>query len=55
MKIVNQHSGQCLDIDHAVTADGTNVMQWPCHGGANQLWSYDDTSGLIRFLHITFC
>jgi endonuclease/exonuclease/phosphatase family metal-dependent hydrolase len=48
MQIVNQHSGQCLDIDHAVTADGSNVIQGLCNGGANQRWSYDETSGLIR-------
>jgi hypothetical protein len=47
-QFVNRRSGQCLDIDHANTADGTNVIQWPCNGGANQRWSYDDTSGLIR-------
>jgi hypothetical protein len=48
LQIVNQQSGQCVDIDGAVTADGSNVIQWPCNGGANQSWSYDETSGLIR-------
>jgi hypothetical protein len=48
MQIVNQRSAQCLDIDHAITADGSNVIQWPCNGGSNQRWSYDNTSGLIR-------
>lgn len=48
LQIVNKRSGQCLDIEHANMADGSNVIQWPCHGGANQRWSYDDTSGLIR-------
>jgi hypothetical protein len=47
-QIVNQVSGQCLDIEGAVTADGGNVIQWPCNGGANQSWSYDQTSGLVR-------
>jgi hypothetical protein len=48
MQIVNQDSGQCLDIEHAIAADGSNVIQWPCNGGGNQRWSYDDSSGLIR-------
>lgn len=48
MQIVNQRSGQCLDIDHAIAANGSNIIQWPCSGDTNQSWSYDDTSGLIR-------
>jgi endonuclease/exonuclease/phosphatase family metal-dependent hydrolase len=48
IQIVNQHSGHCLDIDNAIMADGSNLIQWFCHGGANQRWSYDETSGLIR-------
>jgi hypothetical protein len=48
MQIVNQHSGLCLDIEYAIAADGSNVIQWPCNGGINQRWSYDDNSGLIR-------
>ena len=48
LQFINQASGQCLDIDQAKMADGTNVMQWPCNGGANQRWSYDSTSGLVR-------
>jgi hypothetical protein len=48
MQIVNRGSEQCLDIDHAITADGRNIIQWPCSGGSNQRWSYDETSGLIR-------
>lgn len=48
VRIVNRGSGQCLDIDHAITADGIDVIPWSCHGGANQRWSYDETSGLIR-------
>jgi hypothetical protein len=48
MQIVSQRNAQCLDIDHAITADGSNVIQWPCNGASNQRWSYDNTSGLIR-------
>jgi hypothetical protein len=48
VQIVNLGSAQCLDIDHAITTDGSNVIQWHCNGEDNQRWSYDDTSGLIR-------
>jgi hypothetical protein len=48
IQFVNQASGQCLDIDQAKMADGTNVMQWPCNGGANQRWSYEPATGLVR-------
>jgi len=47
-RIINKQSGLCMDIDRANTANGTNVMQWTCNGGPNQLWSYDANSGLIR-------
>lgn len=48
VQFINRRSGQCLDISQGNAANGTNVMQWPCNGGANQRWSYDETSGLIR-------
>jgi hypothetical protein len=47
-RIINKQSGLCMDIDQANTANGSNVAQWTCNGGQNQLWSYDETSGLIR-------
>ena len=37
-----------MDAYQGVMADGTSVDEWTCNGGANQLWSYDDTTGLIR-------
>jgi hypothetical protein len=46
--IVNQASGLCMDAYQGNMADGTGVVQWACNGGANQLWSYDDTTGMIR-------
>jgi hypothetical protein len=48
MRFVNRRTGQCLDVAQARMADGTNVVQRPCNGGANQSWSYDDTTGLIH-------
>lgn len=48
VKVVNAKSGLCMDISQARTADGSNVLQWTCSGGANQTWSYDAVSGLVR-------
>jgi hexosaminidase len=32
-------SGRCADIPGANTTDGTRLILWDCHGGANQVWS----------------
>ena len=32
-------SGLCLDVNGAGTANGTAVIVWSCHGGANQRWA----------------
>jgi endonuclease/exonuclease/phosphatase family metal-dependent hydrolase len=47
-QVRNRASGLCLDVWNAVMAPGTNVAQWSCSGAANQRWSYDATTGLIR-------
>jgi hypothetical protein len=41
-KIVARHSGKCLDVSGWSKADGAQVFQWDCHGGANQLWDFVD-------------
>ncbi|WP_216588995.1 family 43 glycosylhydrolase [Streptomyces brasiliscabiei] len=50
--IVNRNSGKCLDVENGSTADGTNIFQWTCTGGANQKWRVedmaDDTSRLVN-------
>ncbi|MDX3531436.1 family 43 glycosylhydrolase [Streptomyces sp. ID05-39B] len=50
--IVNRNSGKCLDVENGNTADGTNIFQWSCTGGANQKWRVedmaDDTSRLVN-------
>ncbi|MFJ3308931.1 family 43 glycosylhydrolase [Streptomyces sp. NPDC086549] len=50
--LVNRNSGKCLDVAGGNTADGTNVLQWTCNGGANQKWHVedqgDDTSRLVN-------
>ncbi|MFY1638218.1 RICIN domain-containing protein [Solwaraspora sp. WMMB335] len=37
--IVSRHSGKCLDVVSASTADGVILKQYPCNGGTNQQWS----------------
>jgi len=39
VSITAQHSGKCLDVYAASVADGAAVIQWTCHGGANQQWT----------------
>ena len=50
--LVNRNSGKCLDVAGGSTADGANVRQWTCNGGANQRWRVedqgDDTSRLVN-------
>jgi hypothetical protein len=35
----NVRSGKCMDVPGFNFADGVPLMQWSCHGGANQKWS----------------
>ena len=30
---------KCLDANGASSADGTQLIIWTCHGGANQRWT----------------
>ncbi|MGW2614935.1 family 43 glycosylhydrolase [Streptomyces sp. NPDC001500] len=50
--LVNRNSGKCLDVAGGSAADGANVLQWTCNGGANQKWRVedqgDDTSRLVN-------
>ncbi|MET9436675.1 family 43 glycosylhydrolase [Streptomyces sp. NPDC006551] len=50
--LVNRNSGKCLDVAGGSTADGTNIAQWTCNGGAHQKWRIedlgDDTSQLVN-------
>lgn len=48
MHFVNRRTGQCLDVAQARMTDGTNVIQRPCNGSANQSWAYDDSTGFIQ-------
>lgn len=37
--VQNVASGNCLDVEDGASADGTNVIQYACHGGTNQHWT----------------
>lgn len=38
--LVSQLADKCLDIYNALTANGSRVVLYPCHGGGNQRWTY---------------
>ena len=48
-----KHSGQCLEVDQAGGSQGlgnnAKLLQWPCHGGAQQQWE-DTTKGYRVYL-----
>ncbi|MFF3685340.1 ricin-type beta-trefoil lectin domain protein [Streptomyces sp. NPDC002187] len=44
----NQATGSCVDVDAAVSRNGTAALGWDCHGGRNQGWWYDSAR---RSLH----
>jgi Ricin-type beta-trefoil lectin domain-like/Protein of unknown function (DUF1800) len=37
-ELVARHSGKCLDVSGGSVDDSAAVIQWTCHGGANQHW-----------------
>ncbi|WP_234534744.1 alpha-L-fucosidase [Streptomyces shenzhenensis] len=41
-RLVNRNSGKVVDVSDAGTADGTNILQWPWNGQANQKWTFVD-------------
>src|SRR5262249_46951101 len=32
----------CLNVSGASASAGAQIIQWPCQGGDNELWSFDD-------------
>ncbi|MBK8972504.1 MAG: RICIN domain-containing protein [Hahellaceae bacterium] len=41
------HSGRCLDVANWSTANGANILQWSCHGGANQQFKLENQGGAV--------
>lgn len=50
-----EHSGQCIDIDNASYADGSDLLQWTCHGGVNQVFRYSDETQLRAVGNEAYC
>lgn len=44
-ELVARHSGKCLDVADALSADGAALAQWPCTGGLHQQWQVTDLGG----------
>lgn len=52
------HSGKCVDVSAANTADGANIQQWSCNGSKAQQWSVKDLGGgaqELRAVHSGKC
>ncbi|MFS8101439.1 RICIN domain-containing protein [Lentzea alba] len=39
---INRKSGKCIDLYNGDLANGTPIIQWTCHNGANQKWEFID-------------
>jgi hypothetical protein len=42
-KLETHHSGKCLDVANASTANGAFVQQWGCYTTPNQNWTFTST------------
>jgi hypothetical protein len=45
VSLTARHSGKCADVVSQSTADGAEIAQFGCHGGANQRWQLRDVGG----------
>jgi uncharacterized repeat protein (TIGR03803 family) len=43
-ELVSRNSGKCLDV-YGASTDAAAVIQWFCHGGANQQWRLEPAGG----------
>ncbi|MFD4867104.1 ricin-type beta-trefoil lectin domain protein [Streptomyces sp. NPDC058412] len=48
-QIVGVHSGKCMDVKGAKTADGTPIQLYDCNGTSAQLWKLE-ADGTVRAL-----
>jgi Ricin-type beta-trefoil lectin domain-like len=39
-QLINNHTGQCLGIAGASTAQGANAVVWNCNGHHDQYWTW---------------
>ncbi|MER6788067.1 RICIN domain-containing protein [Streptomyces sp. NPDC000658] len=42
---VNRNGGNCLDVPGSSNADGIQLIQWACHGEANQSFTFTPVGG----------
>lgn len=47
------HSGKCLDVTGASTADGARLIQYTCHGRTNQQFSWRSVDGYEQLVNRT--
>jgi endonuclease/exonuclease/phosphatase family metal-dependent hydrolase len=51
--LVNRATGKCLEVAGWSTANEADVLQWTCHGGANQRWRIEPLSdGTSRIINL---
>jgi len=51
VEIVSRNSDKCLDVSYGSTEPAASVIQWSCHGGANQQWRLEPVSdGAFRII-----
>jgi GH43 family beta-xylosidase len=43
--VVAQNSGRCMDVFGAQTGNDVNLIQWGCHGGTNQSFTFTPVAG----------
>jgi hypothetical protein len=49
--LVARHSGKCLDVSSASTADSARLLQWTCNAAANQRWTVQSLgNGYVRLV-----
>jgi hypothetical protein len=48
MRVLNGQTGYCMDVPMADYHVGQRVIQWPCHGADNQLFTYKPQTGEIE-------
>jgi hypothetical protein len=39
INLIAKHSGKCMDVTGASTANGAGIQQWTCNGGNQQKWT----------------
>src|SRR6185295_2727344 len=50
---VAQHSARCMDVFGAQTGNDVNLIQWNCHGGTNQSFTFTPVAGTTDTYTIT--